>query len=323
MSKLEERQFMLTCIELYRELPALWKVKSKEYSDRNKKDAAYQTLLEKYRKRYPKASRDDLTKKLNSLRTNYRKELNKVQQSSKSGAGTDEVYESTLWYFDAMDFLQDQETPSKSLSSIRIGAEAELSEEDEDDLVEVVTKAPTTSVSKPNKRRKTTKTDNGDQREELLSLACKRLNQPDNENMPIAKAWASELSKMNPSPQLLAKKAINEILFEGQMGTLNRYSVQINASLDRQTPYYSVPAGINTPNSIPSSSYGLANSRPSSPYSYSSSRPGTPYNIVGGNSVTPQGLDKSGSFRCQVIDEPDGVNISQSPLGHYFANFQP
>ncbi|XP_064635774.1 blastula protease 10-like [Lineus longissimus] len=77
MSKLEERQFMLTCIELYRELPALWKVKSKEYSDRNKKDAAYQTLLEKYRERYPKASRDDLTKKLNSLRTNYRKELNK------------------------------------------------------------------------------------------------------------------------------------------------------------------------------------------------------------------------------------------------------
>jgi hypothetical protein len=50
MSKEEERKFLLECIEVYRNLPALWKVKSKEYSDRNKKDAAYGTLLAKYTK---------------------------------------------------------------------------------------------------------------------------------------------------------------------------------------------------------------------------------------------------------------------------------
>lgn len=137
--KEEERRFVLELIELYHELPVLWKVKSKEYSDRNKRYAAYETLLAKYRERYPTATKDDLTKKINSLRTNYRKELKKVQDSWKSGAGTDDVYESSMWYFEAMNFLADQETPSKSQSSIRIAAEAEISSSDENnnDLVSI------------------------------------------------------------------------------------------------------------------------------------------------------------------------------------------
>jgi hypothetical protein len=44
----------------------------------------------------------------------------------------------------------------------------------------------------------------------------------------IASAWAVELQKMEPQQQLFAKKAINDVLFEGQMGTLHRDYVQIN-----------------------------------------------------------------------------------------------
>ena len=61
---------------------------------------------------------DDLKKKFNALRTNFRKELKKVDISKKSGAGTEEIYEPTLWYFDDMRFLIDQETHAESLNTM-------------------------------------------------------------------------------------------------------------------------------------------------------------------------------------------------------------
>lgn len=67
---------------------------------------------------FPEASKDDVKKKFNSLRTNYRKELKKHLQSMKSGSGTDDIYHPTLWYFNEMSFLQDQETASDSQSSM-------------------------------------------------------------------------------------------------------------------------------------------------------------------------------------------------------------
>jgi len=63
----------------------------------------------------------------------------------------------------------------------------------------------------------------------LMGVACKRLCEPEDDNTNIARAWVNELRQMEPQQQLLAKKAINDILFEGRMGSLDRYSVQINA----------------------------------------------------------------------------------------------
>lgn len=116
--KEEDRTFQLECIEVYKSLPALWKVKSDDYSNRQKKDAAYAVLVEKFQEKYPNYTREDVKKKINSYRTNYRKELKKVQESEKSGAGADQVYEPTLWYFQALTFLNDQEIPAKSRSTL-------------------------------------------------------------------------------------------------------------------------------------------------------------------------------------------------------------
>ncbi|XP_066973287.1 uncharacterized protein [Macrobrachium rosenbergii] len=104
-------------IRLYKELPSLWKIKADDYNDHNKKREDYIILFKKYRERYPKAG-VDVKKKFNSLRTNFRKELKKVQSSKKSGAGSEDIYEPTLWYYIEMEFLQDQETPSESISTI-------------------------------------------------------------------------------------------------------------------------------------------------------------------------------------------------------------
>lgn len=52
------------------------------------------------------------------MRSSYRKELKKIKESTKSGSGTDEVYQPKLWYFDSLRFLNDQETPRQSRSNI-------------------------------------------------------------------------------------------------------------------------------------------------------------------------------------------------------------
>ncbi|XP_076034557.1 uncharacterized protein LOC143021153 isoform X1 [Oratosquilla oratoria] len=44
----------------------------------------------------------------------------------------------------------------------------------------------------------------------------------------LAKSWAHELEMMDPVQQIFAKKAIDEIMLEGQLGTLHRHSLQIN-----------------------------------------------------------------------------------------------
>lgn len=114
-----ERNFILDCIRVYKALPCLWKVKSKEYRDRQKKNDAYGILVNKFRERYPEADREFVKKKINSLRTNYRKELKKIAELKKSNADPMyDVHESSLWYFTELSFLRDQEMSAKSISFI-------------------------------------------------------------------------------------------------------------------------------------------------------------------------------------------------------------
>ena len=56
----EDREFILKCLDVYQSLPALWKVKSDEYSKRVKKDAVYAVLVEKFKEKCPNFTRDDV-----------------------------------------------------------------------------------------------------------------------------------------------------------------------------------------------------------------------------------------------------------------------
>lgn len=71
-------QFITSFIELYRSFPCLWKVKDDSYHNRRLKDDAYAKLLEYYQTAVPSATIDTVKRKINNLKSSFRKELKKV-----------------------------------------------------------------------------------------------------------------------------------------------------------------------------------------------------------------------------------------------------
>ncbi|CAH1993137.1 unnamed protein product, partial [Acanthoscelides obtectus] len=112
------KEFLSDFIDLHRQLPAVWKVKSDVYKNRNMKNLAYEKLVEKLKEVEPNADREMVRKKINVLRSAYRRELKKVIASYKSGTGTESIYEPSLWYFKELDFLRDQETQVPGTSTM-------------------------------------------------------------------------------------------------------------------------------------------------------------------------------------------------------------
>ena len=57
------KDFLLEFIELFRQEERLWKVKSKDYYNRSKKDTSYRTLSGKVEEVEPDVTRDTVVKK--------------------------------------------------------------------------------------------------------------------------------------------------------------------------------------------------------------------------------------------------------------------
>jgi hypothetical protein len=112
------RAFFTEFIELYRRFPCLWQVKSKDYSNRDKRHKAYVTLMDKRKEVDREATKDTVAKKISSFRTVYRKDLSKVNNSMRSSAGAEEIYKPSLWYLDLLSFLNDQEQPRLTVANI-------------------------------------------------------------------------------------------------------------------------------------------------------------------------------------------------------------
>jgi hypothetical protein len=64
--------------------------------------------------------------------------LAKINKSIRSGAGENDIYKPTLWYFDILDFLNDQEKVRKSKNTIDDDDENAVCEEIGQEVSEIV-----------------------------------------------------------------------------------------------------------------------------------------------------------------------------------------
>ncbi|XP_054084547.1 uncharacterized protein LOC105212495 [Zeugodacus cucurbitae] len=102
---IDKRAFWTEFFALYESLPALWDLSNPLYKDRQSKTHGYEMLVMKMREIDPHACREDVVRKINIFRTNYRRECTRIKASNQMG----KRYNTSLWYFHMLDFLQSQE----------------------------------------------------------------------------------------------------------------------------------------------------------------------------------------------------------------------
>ncbi|PNF39816.1 hypothetical protein B7P43_G03173 [Cryptotermes secundus] len=112
------KDFLVEFIEQFHGHPCIWKVKSKEYHNREMKENAYLALTEKMKTVDPQANKETVLKKINNLRSSFRKERKKVLMAKKSGMSSEDLYVPKLWYYKDLLFPLDQEEALDGFSSL-------------------------------------------------------------------------------------------------------------------------------------------------------------------------------------------------------------
>ncbi|XP_031336479.1 uncharacterized protein LOC116165884 [Photinus pyralis] len=116
---------VLQLIDLYKARPCLYAVKTTEYKNKHMKLTAYQEIEQGLQSLRPKTTTGEIKSKINGLRTNFLTEHRKYKSSLNSGAGAEEVYYPTLWYYEHMLFIIDHTNPRPAVDSIATQQTAE------------------------------------------------------------------------------------------------------------------------------------------------------------------------------------------------------
>uniref|UniRef100_A0A182X0A5 MADF domain-containing protein n=1 Tax=Anopheles quadriannulatus TaxID=34691 RepID=A0A182X0A5_ANOQN len=249
------RQFYTEFILLYKSFPCLWDITSKAYIDRAEKQKAYDQLVQKYKEIDKNATRHTVTKKINTLRTCYRRELGKISKSIQSGASEENVYQPTLWYFDLFTFLdegkgQDGELPydgCDTSAAAHDSAVEEIVEHIEIEYIDDEThqdsndydstgeeerllspcSMDSSNVAEPSSgKRKYSSIDQGVDTRASYGSASNNVpftSKREDAFDIFGKHVAYKLRSLNKQQSILAQKLINDVLFEGEMETLNRH----------------------------------------------------------------------------------------------------
>lgn len=115
-----DRDFTTLLIAAYRDYPELWRVKSKDYFNKNKKAIAMQKIVDALKQCKPDFTVEQLKKRINALRTNFNKDYKHIESMKRSGVAAEGIPEPNAWYYNDLMFIKDQleiaETESSEVS---------------------------------------------------------------------------------------------------------------------------------------------------------------------------------------------------------------
>ncbi|CAG2238693.1 unnamed protein product [Mytilus edulis] len=219
----------LDFIDLYGNEPSLWDVTSQVYHDKIERKRALQRIDGKIN-----IGVDKINKRINNLRTYYKREMNKVEDSKRSGAGTCEIYESKWPMYQSMDkFLRTQVRKRVSKSNIN-SSTTEGDDNADDSGSDSVTANSSTSSTTAKKRKQMSKDNKSDL---LLQKAIDTLNIPEEEDSNDAifgKYVGTSLSAMPENVnKFILKNKIQNLVCETQILNLNQ---QYQSSNQQQVP---------------------------------------------------------------------------------------
>ncbi|XP_037923900.1 uncharacterized protein LOC119659717 [Hermetia illucens] len=223
-----EREF----INAYEALPLLWDETHIDYTDKYKRNEALDKLLVVLKKIEPTASVKDVKDKVNTLRSDYRRELMKIAAFRRSAGGSGEVYVPKSWTFQYLHFLGRSEKPMPLDNEATSDCKQSPGKDGPKRLHEgVITSASVNKVMAPPLSKKPKKGSFAKQNELVKpASALSEDSSTRDSSRLIADEWAEALNRLEPTQRLFAIKAINEILLVGKLGKLHENFVQINAS---------------------------------------------------------------------------------------------
>ncbi|XP_029342027.1 uncharacterized protein LOC115033503 [Acyrthosiphon pisum] len=130
----QDKSFTTEFLDVYRRHPALWNTKSDLSKNKHLRKLGIEDLVKMCQGKCNGADEAFVKRKINNLRTAYRRELNKVRLSKSTGSSTDDIYVPSLWYFDLMSFTAEDEVGRTGISSLDDAMEFNLAQMD---LIEI------------------------------------------------------------------------------------------------------------------------------------------------------------------------------------------
>ena len=113
-------------IEFYKNNPSLWNPLLKEYIDRDLRRLNFENLSKEFGEKYPP---ECISKEWHNLTTIYERERERHENSMKSGAGLEDVYNSKWPFYELLDFTKDRKTAAMKHKASPINQKRKIEED--------------------------------------------------------------------------------------------------------------------------------------------------------------------------------------------------